>query len=97
MGFTDIEFNALEQEFNSMLESEKIVFYRIAHELIKATEKHPNWPVGDVVHASAIVAEESGELIRAALQAKYEGGKYSETTKEAIQTGAMAVRFILNY
>jgi hypothetical protein len=64
-------------------------------ELEKATEKHPNWPK-DKVHAAAIVTEESGELMRAALQFHYEEGRYYDMHKEAIQTGAMCIRFLIN-
>jgi len=67
----------------------------IAMELQKATEMHPNWPT-DKIHAAAIVGEESGELIRAAIQYQLEKGKYYEMHNEAIQTGAMSIRFLLN-
>lgn len=36
------------------------------------------------------------DLIRAALQFRYEGGLKRDIEKEAIQTGAMAIRFLLN-
>lgn len=64
-------------------------------ELESATTKHPEWPE-DKVHAAAILAEESGELVRAALQFTYENGRYYDMHKEAIQTGAMCLRFLLN-
>ena len=64
-------------------------------ELENAEKKHPNWPV-DPVHAAAIVNEEAGELIRAALNYNYENKPYFEMTDEAIQVGAMALRFLLN-
>ena len=66
----------------------------IAAECDKACLKHPQWP-SDPIHAAAIIAEESGELIRAALQNSYENGHEVEMTKEAIQTGAMALRFLI--
>lgn len=72
----------------------------ILMELQKAEEKHPQWPTnqdgGDFIHAAAIVAEESGELIRSALQFSCEGGRYYEMHKEAIQVGAMSIRFLNN-
>lgn len=49
----------------------------------------------DFIEAAAIVAEESGELIRAALQFHNEDGQYYAMHKEAIQTGAMALRFLV--
>lgn len=63
---------------------------QITAEVNRAKEKHPNWP-GDTIHAAAIVCEESGELIRAALQHKYEGGNIEEMRKEAIQTSATCI------
>lgn len=74
----------------------KMIIGALIEEWGKATTKHPHWPTDDVIHAAAIVAEESGELIRAALQFEYEGGTYDALRKEAIQTGAIAIRFLRN-
>lgn len=41
------------------------LYYDIADEVDRATSKHPNWP-DDAVHAAAILAEETGELVRSA-------------------------------
>jgi hypothetical protein len=65
----------------------------IGDEVLRAKRKHPEWQ-GDYIYAAAIVAEESGELIRAAVQYVLEDGNASEMTKEAIHTAATAVRFI---
>lgn len=65
------------------------------HELERAETKFPTWP-GDLIHAAAIVGEESGELIRAALQYQYEQGEWQEVQKEAVQVGAMAIRLLKN-
>ena len=46
---------------------QKISLIEEIKELKKAKEKFPWWPNNNVIHAAAIVAEESGELIRAAL------------------------------
>ncbi len=62
-------------------------------ELYRAEEKHPEWPE-DVIHRAAIVAEESGELVQAALQNVYESGSKEHMIEEAIQTAAMALRFL---
>lgn len=69
-------------------------------ELEKAKRKHPEWP-RDIIHASAIICEEAGELIQAALDYCYapESGnmkaeQWLNIEKEAIQVGAMAIRFL---
>jgi len=67
----------------------------ILDEYNRACAKHPNWPV-DHVHQAAIVSEESGELIRAALQYKYEKGRLQELRKESVQTATTALRLFLN-
>lgn len=67
----------------------------ILNEVARAEEKHPTWPA-DILHASAIVAEEAGELIRAAVKFEREGGALIEIRKEAIQVGATCIRFLLN-
>ncbi len=74
---------------------ESEVISLIMKELRAAEEKHPHFPV-DVIHASAIVAEEAGELCAAALQVTYEEGTWEHVVKEAIQTAAMGIRFLLN-
>lgn len=70
-------------------------------ELERAKAKHPRWPK-HIVARAAIVSEESGELIREAIQSKYErkGKTRAEfkaaMRKEAIQVAATAIRFIKN-
>jgi hypothetical protein len=91
-----IESNVeLFKKFNDLPDDVKDALLKIADELTKAMNKHTYWPQDNVIHAAAIVAEESGELIRAALQFEYEEGDGDATLKEAIQTGAMAVRFLI--
>jgi len=68
----------------------------VVTELERAKAKHPNWPT-DIIHAAAIVGEESGELTRACLRYKYEGGLLNNSLTEAIHTAATAIRFIENY
>ncbi len=65
-------------------------------ELAKAEAKFPEWP-RDPIHAAAIVSEEAGELTQAALQTAYEDGDPEKMKKEAIQTAAMALRFLIHY
>ena len=66
-------------------------------ELSKAIAKFPTWPK-DPLHAVAILGEEYGELVKAALQDTYEPGKSKpgEMRKEAIQCAAMAIRFAMS-
>ncbi len=73
--------------------SESDVIQKVLAELHHAEFLHPNWP-DDTIHAAAIVAEESGELVRAALQHTYEEGSAAALESEAIQTAAMAIRFL---
>lgn len=67
-------------------------------ELKRARTKHPDWPGSesrqDVLLASAIVGEEAGELIRAAVQYYKENGEIEKCFDEAIQTAAMCFRFL---
>ena len=67
----------------------------ILDELDRAEKKFPSWPV-DPVHAVAIVAEESGELVKAALDYSYSDGGLKGMEREAVQVGAMAVRFLFH-
>lgn len=67
----------------------------IMQELDEATAKHPRWPT-DPIHAVAIMAEESGEAVRASLNLVYESGNMAELRREVIQTGAMAFRVLMN-
>lgn len=67
----------------------------ILAELDRAVKVHPHWP-DDIIHGAAIVGEESGELIRAAINKVYEGGDIEEVRKEAIQTAATCIRLLIN-
>jgi len=68
----------------------------ICAELIAAEKKFPGWP-DDVVHAAGIVTEESGELMQAALDYYYGREKsIDKMKKEATQTAAMGLRFLIN-
>lgn len=72
----------------------KQAIMEILMELDRAERKHPSWP-DDMIHRSAIVAEEAGELVRASLQNRYEGDRLKEMKKEATQTGATCLRFLI--
>lgn len=68
---------------------------KIKTELARAISKHPYFPV-DPIHAAAVIGEEAGELVQAALQVTYENGNWSRLREEAVQVGAMALRFLIN-
>jgi hypothetical protein len=66
-------------------------------ETMRACTKFPTWP-SDPLHALAVLGEEYGELTKAVLQMTYEPHKTSanEVRNEAIQTAAMAIRFLVS-
>jgi hypothetical protein len=66
-------------------------------ELNRAVDRFPTWP-SDPLHAIAVLGEEFGELTKAVLQSVYEPHKVlpGEVRSEAIQTAAMALRFLLS-
>jgi NTP pyrophosphatase (non-canonical NTP hydrolase) len=67
----------------------------VLSELAEARKKYPTWPT-DPLHAHAVLGEECGELLKAILQTTYEPHKAnrSHVRKEALQTAAMALRFL---
>jgi len=68
----------------------------VVAEIDKAVAKFPTWP-NDMQHAALVVGEENGELQKAVLQANYEkhkGVTIEDIREEAVQTAAMAIRFI---
>ena len=65
----------------------------IHDELRDAESKHVRWPV-DEIHATAIMMEEAGESMRAALRWVHEDGTRDELEREVVQTGAMCVRLL---
>lgn len=73
----------------------KDLILEILGELDSAKTKHPGFPT-DVVYQVAVMAEESGEVVRAAVQYAMEGGELSEVRSELIQTAAMCIRVINN-
>jgi hypothetical protein len=70
------------------------VLEAVRHTIAVARQKHPKWPSDDPIHAAGIVAEEAGELVAAALQARYEGKAAARCRAEAWHVIATAVRFI---
>jgi hypothetical protein len=96
----------------TMLENRQIEFNEviewIREELGKACHKFPEWPE-DAIHAVNVISEEAGELQKVANEATYEPGKFgydpetdkydsplSSLRKEAVQTAAMAIRFLMH-
>jgi NTP pyrophosphatase (non-canonical NTP hydrolase) len=67
----------------------------IHQELDFAESKHPRWPA-DLVHQAAILGEEAGEVIQAALQCTYEGADMTDLKNETLQCAAMCVRLLKN-
>jgi len=66
-------------------------------EVVRATQKFPTWPT-DPLHALAVLQEEVGELTKEVVQLTYEPHKSSiaAVRVEAIQTAAMALRFLMS-
>lgn len=70
-----------------------VIMAHIRSELISAMDKFPEYPK-DPIHAVAIMSEESGESVRAALQCVYEEGKVKDLHQELVQTAAMCIRML---
>lgn len=79
------------------------IWQAVAMELKKAKKKHPNWP-DHICGKAGIVVEETGELMQACVQLKYEVGKDKDSQAaqlvkietEAIHVIATAIRFLEN-
>lgn len=65
----------------------------ILKEVERAETLHPNWP-NDPIHGAAIVGEESGELIKAAIDFEYHSSPAADMETEAIQVAATAIRLL---
>ena len=79
----------LKSKFDSIIDD-------IHDEYCRACKKWPSWP-DDLIHQLAILIEESGEAMREALRYQYdEGATIEDLRKELIQTGAMAIRCLIN-
>lgn len=73
------------------------VISEVLQEVEKATTKFPTWPTQGL-HAVGVLGEEAGELYKEVLQMTYEPHKTSKEKikTEAIQTAAMAIRFLMS-
>ena len=67
----------------------------IQYELMTAKKKWPEY-YDDVIHATALVNEEAGEAIQAALDLTYDNGSIEKVKAELIQTAAMCFRALEN-
>ena len=65
-------------------------------EIDRATKQWRGWP-SDPVHAAGVVAEEGGELLKAAMDYTYTWGAKDHMLTEAVHTAATAIRFIQAY
>jgi NTP pyrophosphatase (non-canonical NTP hydrolase) len=73
----------------------EIAITKIIDELKKAEKKFPGFP-SDIVHCSAILSEEAGEVAQAALDFYYGRSDNSDKLiKELTHAGAMAIRFLI--
>lgn len=73
----------------------EIIINEILPEVDRAIEKHPYFPE-DIIHMVAIIGEESGEALQAALNNIYENGSYGNIRKEVIHTAASCIRVLQN-
>jgi NTP pyrophosphatase (non-canonical NTP hydrolase) len=71
------------------------VMSKMTEELRRAEKIHPDFPK-DIVYQCAIMIEEAGETMKAVLDFKSNKVQLEEVKKEAIQTGAMILRFLKN-
>lgn len=67
----------------------------ILAELSRAEQLHPVWP-NNHIHAGMVVTEECGELVQAILNHHEKKGSRQAIITEAVQTAAMALRFLKN-
>lgn len=81
---------------NNVPENIQAIVIEILVELDNACLKHKTYPVFDKVHQAAIVAEEAGELVQAALQLTYQNATHDALRHEAIQTAAAAIRLLVH-
>lgn len=76
------------------MKGEKVIEL-IFDELRNAEKKHPGWP-DDKIHAVGILIEEAGEAMQAAIDHVYNGDGVEKLRIELAQTGAMAIRALIN-
>jgi len=68
----------------------------VVGELESLEEEHPDWP-DDLAQAATLVLEKADRLLAASSDPHYNSAESrNQILKEAMQTGAMALRFLLN-
>lgn len=72
-----------------------LAYRRVTKAYNEAVEKHPYFP-RDIIHMTAIMAEEAGEAIQAANNAVHEGESLEPVRQELAQTAAMCIRCLIN-
>ena len=71
-----------------------VVISLVMQEVGRAERQYPEWP-DDIIHRAAIMAEESGEAVKAALDVCYSNGSQEDYIQELIQTAAMCIRNLI--
>lgn len=67
----------------------------IKKEVKRAEKLHPIWPISQI-HQVAIVCEEAGEALKAALNYQDHKEPFEEIRKEIIHNAAMCLRWLEN-
>ena len=67
----------------------------IFRELRAAEAKHPHWP-DDLIYAVAIMIEEAGESMQAAIDCTFSGADVERLRVELAQTAAMCIRALVH-
>lgn len=93
-------FSEVQRVFNEQQTGAKLdeVYSKLTNELKRAESLWSAWPT-DPIHAAAIIVEEVGELVKAIQDNKNKPkdcGK-EDILKEAVQSGAMVLRFLKNF
>ena len=96
MGFS-IEKKMDENDVERMLADGRVgcAVQNILVELARAEQLHPVWPA-DTLRQVAIMTGEAGETLQAGLHLAEGRGTLEDIKREAIQTGAMAVRLLMH-
>lgn len=71
------------------------IYKQVEETLNKAINKWPKWV--EISDAINVIQEEVGELTRAINQFNYENGDKEEIKKEALQSLAMLIRFLIYF